>query len=316
MSIEDQHTLSKWLEENDNNREVLAKVETFWKVDLRQNKYAKERVWEKLNDEMAFEEPIENKGNSEKMIVNFSKIAAVLVIGFFIGVLLYQNNYYKNQEIAQPINYLERISLNGQKINIQLPDGSKVKLNAGSKLIAPDQFIGDYREVKLEGEAFFEVIEDKDHPFIITTTDLEVRVLGTAFNVSAYPDEEKITVAVDRGKVSVSSIRDRESGFIIEENEMATRHISSNGLIKTSFDRKEILSWKDKILYFENASFDQVIRTLQRWYGVEFEILTEIDSKKDFTGEYQDKSLDSVMKGIAFIYDFDFYINNNKVIIK
>lgn len=312
MDIEDQHLLTKWLNEDDLNKRILNKIELFWNSEPNPEN-VKEKVWAKLADQIELDHD-HRKPKVNQVVLNLMKVAAILVVAFFLSFLVLESRQSGGDADVEQVRYLEKVSLYGQKINIQLPDGSKVKLNAGSKLIVPEKFTNDRREVELVGEAFFDIQRDESRPFIVKSGDVDVEVLGTAFNVRAYPEEEDIKVAVDRGRVAVRGKKNADR-LVLLPDEMAIYDIKDNASRKSNFNRKAVFSWKDKILYFDQASFDEILIALKKWYGVEFILKGSYDLKKDFSGEYHNKSLQSVLDGLSYVYEFEYEIKDDIVTI-
>jgi ferric-dicitrate binding protein FerR (iron transport regulator) len=312
MTIEDQHKLAKWLESDQLNKKVLDKLEHYWNVHQEDTEQAKNEIWDQLMDRLDTKHPTGSHSRFQ-LIKTMLRIAAILVVAFFLSLWVFE--YSNKNSTVEQVRYLERVSLYGQQISIQLPDGSKVKLNAGSKLIAPEKFVGSTREVELVGEAYFEIEEDAEKPFIVRSEGLNVEVLGTSFNIRAYPEEEDIQVAVNTGKVSVNGEGQEEAMILIPE-EMAIYNKTLGTARKDTFNPKAVFSWKDKILYFEKASFDEISATLEKWYGVQFKVEKKIDNKKDFSGEFHNKSLELVLEGLSYVYDFEFEIKDELVTIK
>lgn len=314
MTIEDQHKLMKWLGEDKVNRVVLEKIDLYWKKNRENTAKADHEVWESLIQRISETEGKAARSSGRQIFRYLSRVAAVLIIGLVTAYVFIE---YHEEGATDQVRYLEKVSLNGQKINIQLADGSKVKLNAGSKLITPERFTGDTREVELEGEAFFDVIKDVEHPFIIRSGDLLIRVHGTSFNVRAYPEDNNISVSVESGSVSVISNAERESPVLILPEQMVVYDRLKKVAITREFDPVEYFGWRDKQIVFKNSNIDEIFSRLTRWYGVSFQVNKSVDKKKDFSGFYNDDpSLEEVLKGISFVYEFDFDIKKNVVVIK
>lgn len=313
MSIEDQHRLTKWLEEDEVNGRILNKIETLWRYSPGAAQLAQEEVWARLMDRVENEEvpaAVQRTGFWRYAL----RVAAILVLGVGLSFVIVEFQGQQAPATVQTVRYLEKVSLNGQKISIRLPDGTRVKLNAGSRLIAPETFAADRREVELEGEAFFEVQRDEARPFVVKSGGVNVRVLGTSFNVRAYPDEAAIKVAVNTGKVAVQEAAGKASVTLLPD-QMAVYQPKSGLRFQEGFNRLAEFGWKDKTLYFEKASFSEVIETLRKWYGVEFTVNRVVDDKKDFTATYTNKSLETVLEGLAFVYGFEYKIKEDMVTI-
>ncbi|WP_257667804.1 FecR family protein [Parapedobacter tibetensis] len=146
---------------------------------------------------------------------------------------------------------------------VTLPDGSKVWLNAESKLRFPSRFIGGSREVYLDGEGYFEVTTDLAKPFIVHAGDTKVRVLGTRFNLRTYEQQAIQTALVD-GSVQLTT--ENGESMRLEPGYAAT--YNGKGFSKASFDATEILAWMDGVHYFHNASLEELAKTINRWYGL------------------------------------------------
>lgn len=235
-----------------------------------------------------------------------------------ISLLLFAIGYYlipKEQEVkVEPkITYVEKTNQLGQKATITLGDGTVIKLNSGSSLKYPKVFSSDKREVFLEGEAFFEVAPNPDKPFIVVSGDLQTKVLGTAFNVKAYSNDNKVQVAVLHGKVGVKV--PAKEDLILLPNESAIYSKSDSDVKKAKFDMEKEFAWKDDVIYFKNSDFDEIKNVLERWYGVKFKFNKIVKIDKDFTGKFENRSLESVLEGISFSLNFQFDIDNDTVLI-
>lgn len=274
-------------------------------------------LWKKI------ERGVENSGRSEthigKIGVYKIAVAASLAIILAVSVLLNSTQDVSNQkEISEkaPIKMIEKFCSVGQKSTITLTDGTRIKLNANSKLLFPETFSSNSREVQLEGEAFFEVARDPSRPFTITSGDIKTRVLGTSFNIKAYTASNAIKVAVASGKVAVTSnVHGTNNELTLLPNEMAVYSKTSDELTMTSFDRLDELAWKDGILAFKNRDINEITKELARWYGVTFVLDKRLNYDKDYTGVFDNKSLKEVLDGISFVFNFQFKIDNKVVTI-
>jgi transmembrane sensor len=244
------------------------------------------------------------------------KIAAsisVILIGF-AAYFWYGNGTAETTEPQQIVQYSKNNPV-GQKSLITLPDGSKIKLNSESTLSYDSNFGMKDRVVELKGEAYFDITSNPSLPFIIRSGDLTTKVLGTSFNVRFYEGEDKIQVLVVKGEVSVSNGLD--SSFILNPKDLL-EYSPGNKDIKKSvcLDFKSVIGWKDGILSFNNESFNEVIKKIHRWYGVEIVLEEGFEVEGYYTGEYQNKSLERVMDGISFASEFNYTIlNENKILI-
>ncbi|MDN5202173.1 FecR domain-containing protein [Fulvivirgaceae bacterium BMA10] len=200
----------------------------------------------------------------------------------------------------------------GQKATIYLSDGTKVMLNAGSSISYPEKFSKTSREVSLEGEAFFEVVEDKIRPFSVISGDITTTALGTSFNVNAYQENDHIEVALASGKVLIKDNNKEVKRTVLAPGELLNLDLNTGNSNKENFNVKEKLGWTESLLYFNDAGAKEVFSTLKRWYGVEFTFNREMTEKWKYSGEFKNKSLETVLKGISYVKDFDFVFRDGK----
>jgi len=160
----------------------------------------------------------------------------------------------------------------GKTSEVLLPDRTKVFLNAGSRLIYPENFSGETREVYLVGEAFFEVKHDVNHPFIVMVGDLRIKVLGTRFNVSAYPADNVIETVLAEGKVSLGQ---NNAGFFDKETDLVPDQMASfdkNTKITNvkTVDTDNYTLWTAGILKFESTDLNRILKQVERFYNIRF----------------------------------------------
>ncbi|WP_212005975.1 FecR family protein [Chitinophaga sp. HK235] len=200
--------------------------------------------------------------------------------------------------------------------HITLPDGSTVILHAGSRLVFPDRFNGTLREVTLSGEAYFDIRPDSLKPFIINTGILKTTVLGTAFNISAYPGQEEITVSVTRGKVKV------EEGSkvlaVLTPDQQIVYNTKNAAAIQQAVNAMAKASWTTTDMVFENATFETIANTLSKRYEVNIQFsddaLKQCPIRVSFAGT---ESLEEVLDVICAVRNATYKIENgHDVLIK
>ena len=269
-----------------------------------------------------------------------SAVAACLIV----ALLLYKNNSNKPGQNLKKQESLAQNTVStrkGSKSNIQLPDGSMAWLNADSKLTYNENFRGDFREVSLEGEAFFDVVKDKTRPFIIHTKTLDIRVLGTAFNVRAYETEKNTQTALFRGSVEVSLHNNPEKKIVLKPNEKLVVNNKSlrfgtekdnenNNLAATDLDIKvskvhfeakdssalETLWIKNKLV-FDAESLEEVAQKIERWYDVKVIINGDNELKKTaYSGIFENETLSQLMEALTITGNFRYSIHKNIVTIR
>ncbi len=241
-------------------------------------------------------------------------IAATIALAVLIGSFYYQQSDNLTKVVV-PTEVIKQTAF-GQKQIIRLPDGSIVHLNAGSKLAYTEPFQGNKRKVTLIGEAFFEVARDEQRPFVIHSGVVSTKVLGTSFNVRAYPDEHEIVVSVETGKVGVN-LEEKDENVEINPTEQATYLDGQDSFSVSTFDRQEILGWKDGIIQFKDMPLSKVIAKLERIYGVEFYINNpDLKLEEKYSGVYKNAPLDRILQGVSFAVGFEYELNDKTVTIK
>lgn len=160
----------------------------------------------------------------------------------------------------------------GKTSEIILPDGTAVFLNAGSRLVYPEYFDEKTREVFLVGEAFFEVEHDKNKPFVVQTTDIRIRVLGTRFNISAYASDNIIETVLTEGKVRIEP---NSSGFFAETTDILPGQLAAYSKIDRITQLREVETenytlWKEGLIRFESTDLSRVVKRLERYYNIRF----------------------------------------------
>lgn len=242
----------------------------------------------------------------------FKAAAAVLLPLLFIWVLVQYVSYPK----TTAAEYTAVEAAPGMKKTINLPDGSVIRLNAGSKVSFRKDFIADKREIVLQGEAFFEVAKDSLRPFIVHTGNVSTHALGTSFNIN-FMSNEDLTVALATGIVKVDRQEQghkRQLAKLVPGQQLSFNKISKQYTV-AAFNRNETLGWKDGVLYFKEADLAQIINKLENWYGVDIEVDTHgmQEDTWSYTGEYDNETLDKVLEGVSFVKGFSYERNGKNI---
>ncbi|WKN42108.1 FecR domain-containing protein [Tunicatimonas pelagia] len=243
------------------------------------------------------------------------RIAATLVlpiIALAVYYFIYQTTEVTSATLAPHVSY-ENPS--GQRSKIRLPDGSTVWLQAASALQFPPGLRGPLREVSLVGEAFFEVTENPDRPFVVHTPDMDVRVLGTSFNVSAFPDDSVTETTLVSGSVALRQPNDSIDQLIIEPNQQAYYHHASGAFSSQTVDPSFATAWKEGYLKFQNHSFAEVATELERWYGVTIQYDAQKLSDQPITFTLSDESLEQVLHHLTTLLPIHYTIDRQHIII-
>jgi len=199
----------------------------------------------------------------------------------------------------------------GQKANITLPDGSKVWLNSESKLTYTPNFNVKNRELQLNGEAYFEVAHNPKKPFIVSSHDISVEALGTAFGVKAYNEDNQVTSILMKGKVRVTT---PDGEVVLLPNDRISYDKSTHKKYLSSVtNATDFTGWIHNELRFENESLGDIAKTIQRIYNVEVKFTSENLKKQRYTGTINNNSLESVLNIISLTSPVKFQIDNQQV---
>lgn len=228
-------------------------------------------------------------------------VAASLV--FLLGLSLF---FYQSASAVENRQYATKL---GERSKITLSDGTQIWLNAGSLLKYPKDFKGDTREVYLTGEAFFDVAKDKKHPFIIHTDKMDTKVLGTSFNVQAYPDQTTQEVSVLTGRVNVKSTVTEENVYVTPGQKVVFK--SKNNKLQAFKDipMNSISLWRKNIIVFEDTPLTEVVATINRNYNVAIEIKNKNLNTLKINGYFKDLSADQVVALVCNIINASYKLD-------
>lgn len=273
-----------------------------------------EKAWKKQNSEPDYS-PKANKGLDEiwnkiedrqpksRTFYPILKYAAaiVVVISAAIGWYAYKKT---QQPLETAIALLSKTTQKGEKVKLMLPDSSIVYLGAGSKLTWPSHFIkGSLRNIRLEGEAFFEVKHDTSSPFIVHSGKMQTRVLGTSFNIYAYPKDGTFSVAVRTGKVGVSE----NNGGKLKHLSLLTPgmkllyHIKARDYKVHTERIAEVNAWIKNSFTFKDVSLPNILKSLERYYNVHFDLKSNNLNQCNFNATFTNKSIGDVMEEIRIM---------------
>lgn len=227
------------------------------------------------------------------------------------GQLIYE---IKDQQNADPNAVNQLSTTRGESYQLRLPDGTLVWLNAASSITYPVSFSNaESREVKLSGEAYFEVIKDKKRPFLVNTIHQQIRVLGTEFNVNAYPDESEIKTTLLKGSIKLS-LEDRSEDRILKPGEQAT--LAGAQLSVSAVDVEQSIDWKNGDFIFQSEPLTSLMRRVSRWYNVEVIYASGVDKEGTFTGKVSRNKPVSILLKALQSAGLKFETIGNKIIVK
>lgn len=291
LTSDDQQRLQDWVASNDDNRKLYDEYMKVWKeMDKVTGRTSREidKEWTRL--QQAIHEETDATIEKTRKTSMLWRIAASIVIFVTVGAaIIYVWNLNRYQEIISDAAVEQ----------VELPEGSKVSLNVDTKLAYSKKFQSDTRQVELEGEAFFEVVQDTIRPFIIKTGDIQIEVLGTSFNVKAYPHEDQVEVTVERGKVAVYRIKNKNDVVILVKGEKAVFDKSSRELEALANENINYQSWKTKKIIFEDTPMSEVVRIINEIYQSDLRLLTTDLKDCPVTTTFDNQSLETILNVLS-----------------
>lgn len=293
VSGEEKAQVEQWCAASDENREVLEQLYFALQASncLRIMKSVdRNKALGRLKNRIRQKERASHR---RLMVQRCQRVAAVLLLPVLLlsGWLLLQKNEIR-------VQYVEVHSNPGMVASFDLPDGSKVWLNGGSRLRYPNVFNGKSREVQISGQGYFEIVHNSRQPFSVKTGEsFSLEVLGTSFNVSAYDDEDVIETTLVEGSVRLN---------LLQDDKMVQHTMQPNGKVIYSKDAQSVkvaavdpqydIAWKDHRIMFKNHPMEQVIRILGRYYNVQFVVKNGKVMDSEITGKFSNEQLPQVME--------------------
>jgi ferric-dicitrate binding protein FerR (iron transport regulator) len=332
--------LKRWIAESEANRKLYDEYAYIWKISgavRHKDNFQPDAAWTLLNKQMKMKKWDMLSGVSWKKVL---MAAAVLTLVFLAGTRI---NLFsaKDADVSVLLTFAEFTSPYGSKSKVKLPDGSTVWLNAGSILRYSSEFNISHREIYLEGEGFFDVTRDEQAPFVVQTSTITIKALGTAFNVKAYPEESLVETTVEQGAVQLidpaSPSRDATvlranqkavvmTGRYSEDAEPTTDNgqtqETQTGVItatlaevqvKSNVRTEAYTSWKDPRWIIESEELSALAVKLERRYNVHFVFDDEALKEYVFSGKLEDETLEQVLETIKLTSPILYRVKNNTV---
>jgi len=309
--------LEAWRKQSTKNERSHTQLEKAWNTQLSDAKYINYNSLEEKIIKEGFEHRI-GKKRLQQSKFSFYKIAAsitLLLATTFILYLINLNGSRENEKSVAAVEIITKHNPRGQKSRIILSDNSVVWLNADSKLTYKKGFTDSIRYLVLEGEAYFVVTKDVNRPFVVQSGTIKTIALGTSFNIRDYTDETFINVALIEGKVRVETDLSNDNDYFLDPNEQLEFSKQAEFISKGSFNRDQVSIWKDGIVHFQKKSFEYVVHTLERSYDVTINTSNYNNKTWSYTGEFDNMSLELILKRIGYSEGFTFEINKKQVVI-
>lgn len=318
ISEQEKHELLLWLKENEEHKYLMDRMSDWWAVahiplfrsDLEAD--FNEHFYSLLNPSL----PIDDKKAQKRTFFNaWVKIAAVGLLLVTVGSTAFFIGRTSSKQTSF-VTYTETEVPYGSQARIVLPDSSVVRLNAGSSLKYKSDYNQSDRSVELRGEACFDVSPNAQKPFFVTSDKLHVRVEGTTFNVKAYDSEETIDIVLVSGKINVLLTDKQEEEVSLIPNQQLSYNKQDEKMNVSFVNASNSILWTNGGLYFEEKTFPEIARELERKYAVNIEIRSNSLAKEVFTGTFlSDYTLNQILQEIDVDKKYRHIYKNGKIII-
>jgi Fe2+-dicitrate sensor, membrane component len=295
-SLKEQIELSELLADPGNKtvEQILSREWSEFLTMEPQQKYDHKLLLDRVHHQIRLKENIKN--TQTRLVRIFQRVAAILILPLLFSFLAYYFIHSKTT-YSELSSFAEIQCPLGVRTKFQLPDGTTGYLNSGARLKYPIQFKAE-RKVELVGEAFFHVIHNKEIPFHVNTRHLDIKVLGTTFNVVANDGEQTEEVVLQTGKVDVLS-KSGDKLISMVPNEQLILNIEKRTFCKKEVEASQYSTWKDGRLVFRNENMQQLAKRLSRWYNAEVVVEDHILNDYTFHATFIDEPLDEVLKLIS-----------------
>ncbi|MEQ6119661.1 FecR domain-containing protein [Reichenbachiella sp. MALMAid0571] len=315
----------KWYLSGKGEKEIEEQIENYWQSNTN-SEWDSEKLLARVNaiknESDLFVSHNADSYNQVKSVrrnyffpKNWRIAASVtLIIGLsYLAMNLFTNN---PEESDYFVEYIEKSNPSGQKSTVHLKDGSRIILNSNSKVRYPIEFANNERVIELVGEAYFEVARDVSRPFRVKTANTMTTALGTTFNIDAFEDEDDVKISLTSGRIEVKKLESEgdEKPFELVPGQGVIYSRLDKSMVQTDIDVDKVTAWTSKELIFHNEDINEVIRRLERWYGVEITVEDKIDGV--FSASFKNESLKAVLEGISYSFSLDYLVSDKKVILK
>ena len=276
-SVQNLYALSSWLPNENDEFEAVDKLAAFKHTHCRKKRYP----------------------------IHILKHAAGYAAAICITILSTWMVMNDREPAEEMVTYEEFTTPSGQRAMVKLHDGTTVWLNARSTLRYPNHFAREERKVELDGEAFFDVEHNEHKPFVVSTEKLDIKVLGTKFNVFAYKGREEFNTALLEGSVKVYERMNEEKALFMNPNECV--ELKDNKLVKRPMGNTDFLLWKEGIYAFDDVPFEDIIKKFELYYDIVITVNNSKLMKYKFSGKFRQRDgVESALRTLRKVYYFTY----------
>ncbi len=308
--------LNTWINDSYQNRKLFDQYNEIWQkssVFFNEGHYNTDTGWESLDKRITVNSTI-NKNSSlsvqtnQLMIWRATTVAAMLVAALFIGLFF----SVKTKQTKKQFVTIE--APRGEKSKVILSDSTVVWLNSESQLTYSTDFGSDIRLVTLSGEGYFDVKKDQTRQFVVRTTNGDIRVFGTRFNVCSYPDEQQTEATLEEGKIG-AYLAGKANPVAVNPGQRMVFDTQSGEISIKKVNTDLYTSWKENKLRFDNSLFGDVVKKLERWYDIKIILDKDLKYSERYTLTIKTESLREVLKRLKLTTPMSYKIDEEKVFI-
>jgi transmembrane sensor len=294
--------------EQDENRIAFAQFKKIWNESVHVKRY------NRADPQKGFAmlvQRIKEKNRTRKKYLRISLVSAAAGIFLMTGLFTLYSGFFSK---VYPGSSIDVRTEQGNRSSVVLPDSTKVWLNSKSVIHYPAGFGNGNRKVVLAGEAFFDVAHS-DQPFIVSVGEFEIRVHGTRFNVSNYPDDGSIYTCLESGRISISSATGKD--LQVEPGQLVVYNRKTNNFIISRVNPREYSSWRQNEMYLHAESLGLLATKLERKYNVEIVFIPkELAEKVHYTGVFTDENIEEILNAISIASDLTYTKKGNRYEIR
>lgn len=351
ISVTEQQKLFNWVYSSSENEKLFYSLKDIWETARYEQTVlnaSTDEEWEKFALEAinSQTEKHVNKKFASKQIYRIIQIAAIVIITFGIG-------FFVKSYLPEKVTYASVNVPYGAKSELNLPDGSKIWVNSGSNLRYPSNMDGKQIDLYLEGEAFFDITKNPNRKLNVKTSNLNIQVLGTRFNIKSYNEENLVETTLLSGSISITGKvggRVIKDPIILSPNEQAVLNKTDTRLthakkqkqnvesleakqnsvpekikdqkesmfiptlkVKEGIDTESFVSWKDNKMVFKAESFENLAKKMERWYNVKINIKDDELKKARYTGRFDNETVEQAVEALSISLPFTYKIEKNQI---
>lgn len=298
--------LCEWIRNNDSlDRWMMREIE---KCDSSLDKEVYDRLYCRIQEAI---DSREEKSRPKRIVfTRLMRWAAIICLPIVAALITYELLSTTTSDTLPLIVSAE----SGERAKVQLPDGTQVNINSASQISYPQNFGGKERVIELDGEAYFEVTPDKERPFIVKAAGLEITVLGTSFDISAYKDDPDVSVVLLTGKVDVTSAQGR---CVMQPDEKLVYNKQTGSMTVGKVYSQEYVEWTNGNLRFENESLEDIVKILSRVYNVK--IVFDQDFPKGkyfFTGSIGSGGITNALDILSMTSALHYEVRDSVIVLR